>query len=398
MSNEKSFPDFLTQVETTLGRKADPDRAYEAFLAGVSAETFARLHGDSVKPLNEESTEESAEPAAVDQVPVSSFTPAPSSESFKLRKSTEGAASEASAYLKASRTFDYTLGAIALGLLASVWFFCSGGFGSVFYTGPSSRNGSEDQLHLAKVSLRQAIESENPETLQGALSRAKLLAIGNDDEDLRRLIVDGQKVFIPLEEAWKRKKKASLIREESRIASSLQAATREKSFARLSGAMQESEDFKLAHGAVSPEHAKARAGAMVVLGRLKVEEVKKAMNQYEGAPVAVAVGKIEVRRSFDGYSFDGNGRFVSVYVSVLNTGEASEHINPTNFTLATEDGYTVPYSAHTFSTGRPLNAVNIGRGATTAGWIVFESALSKRYKLIHEPLTGGGRVEKVLVP
>jgi hypothetical protein len=89
---------------------------------------------------------------------------------------------------------------------------------------------------------------------------------------------------------------------------------------------------------------------------------------------------------------------VSVYVSVLNTGEASEHINPTNFTLATEDGYTVPYSAHTFSTGRPLNAVNIGPGATTAGWIVFESALSKRYKLIHEPLTGGGRVEKVLVP
>ena len=42
MKEGQSFAEYVGVVEATLGAKADPDRAYEAFTAGVSPEVFVK--------------------------------------------------------------------------------------------------------------------------------------------------------------------------------------------------------------------------------------------------------------------------------------------------------------------------------------------------------------------
>ena len=262
---------------------------------------------------------------------------------------------------------------------------------------PSVPLGPSPRLVTAKVLIRGALNSKDAQRLQAALANAKAVDSSMGDDELKALIVEAQKAFAPLEASWKKSKRDAVQREEAELISALTRATKEKNEAAILAALLKSQGFRVRTGTLSSEHLKAQATAKETIQRIEIASRRKAMRRYEGSPVGIAVGNLEIRRSFDGYTFDGSGRFVSVFVSAMNSGADSEHINPTNFTLETDEGETVPYSSHTFSSRRPLEAVNIGPGATTSGWIVFESVLSRRYRLIHQPM-GGERVVKVLVP
>ncbi len=382
MEADKSFSEFMVAAEAILGRRPNPDRAYEAFTQGVSPEVFARSLPNEPLIESNKSTYPPEPDTAPSEVPSDVELPRPWASVTSSEKG-----------------LLITLGVILLVVLVfSIW---------IPNEAASIAQRTSSQLEVATVSspriteakekLQNAIKSKDAQRLQSALANAKAIDPGRSDKDLQSLTSKAQALFTPLESSWKQAKREELRREEAALVSALEKATREKNKDSITVARSKSDAFKARVGQVTPAHAAARSGAERMLAQISEEEERASMNTYEGSPVGIAVGNLEIRRSFDGYSFDGNGRFVSVFVSAVNSGADSEHINPTNFTLETEDGYTVPYSAHTFSSSRPLEAVNIGPGATTSGWIVFESVLSRRYRLIHQPI-GGERVVKVLVP
>lgn len=382
MEADKSFSEFMVAAEAILGRRPNPNSAYEAFTQGVSPEVFARSQPE--EPLNEST--------------MSTYPSEPDAAQLEVPSDTELPRSWASVNSSEKRLL-IALGVILLLVLVfSIWIPREA-------ASIAQRNSSQFQVATvsspriteAKEKLQNAIKSKDAQRLQSALANAKAIDPGRSDKDLQSLTSKAQALFTPLESSWKQAKREELRKEEAALVSALEKATREKSKDSITDARSRSDDFKARVGQVTAAHAAARSGAERMLVQISEEEERASMKTYEGAPVGIAVGKLEISRSFDGYTFDGNGRFVSVFVSAVYLGSGSEHINPTNFTLETEDGYTVPYSSHTFSYSRPLEAVNIGRGATTSGWIVFESVLSRRYRLIHQPM-GGERVVKVLVP
>jgi hypothetical protein len=137
---------------------------------------------------------------------------------------------------------------------------------------------------------------------------------------------------------------------------------------------------------------KKKAEAALVAG------LKEKMNEFEGnGPGLVAVGEVKVSRTLFDYYFNGNGRYVSVWVTVLNDGSGTLHANPHNFTLSTTDGSTVSVASITYRYSKSFDAVNLSPGQRTSGWLAFESYKDSKYILTHRAF-GSDPVEKILIP
>lgn len=128
------------------------------------------------------------------------------------------------------------------------------------------------------------------------------------------------------------------------------------------------------------------------------KRLRALMGEFEGTgTVMVAVLQTKISRSLFDYSFSGDGRFVSLYVAVLNNGDDTVHANPNNFTLATTAGTTSSYSSMSFQYSKSFEAVNLSPGQSTSGWIVFETVKDSRYLLTHR-FFGDVDVEKTIIP
>lgn len=125
----------------------------------------------------------------------------------------------------------------------------------------------------------------------------------------------------------------------------------------------------------------------------RLENIRQNMNHYTSGTVRIAVGNAEFRSAVGSHYATGNGTFVVVFASVRNDGSSSEHANPNNFKLSTPDGYTVPYDTETYGLNGYFDAVDLGKGQETAGWLVFYLPKAQTYKLQYEGFRGSASKE-----
>lgn len=97
------------------------------------------------------------------------------------------------------------------------------------------------------------------------------------------------------------------------------------------------------------------------------------MNTYENSTgsVSLAIGKIERRETFEGYTFpDGKSEFLLVGLSTKNYGYQSVHANPLYFVLVVDNRAINPDTL-TYSLSNYFEAGDLPPGTERNGWLVF---------------------------
>lgn len=98
-------------------------------------------------------------------------------------------------------------------------------------------------------------------------------------------------------------------------------------------------------------------------------------------------------KSYEFYKDTGKTDKV-IQVWLLNTSDGVLSVNPLNFKLVTEKGYTVSINNYTFRTKNPFNATELEPGTKAKGMIVFGLDMNdKAIKIIYED-HAGNKVER----
>lgn len=121
---------------------------------------------------------------------------------------------------------------------------------------------------------------------------------------------------------------------------------------------------------------KARADAQA-----EIEGVRRSQNVYTSGPVGLAVGGAEFQQTVGRYYAKENSTFVLVYVSVKNLSLDREHANPNNFTLSSPGGQTSAPHIETYGLNNYFDAVDLRKGQSTSGWLVFIMPQADMYTL-----------------
>lgn len=116
----------------------------------------------------------------------------------------------------------------------------------------------------------------------------------------------------------------------------------------------------------------------------ELASARKAMKEFQGnGNVAIAVSDVKLKQSTDSHVANGNGIFVYIAVHALNQGSDMVHINPNYFTLSDSKGNTVSHDTDTYSLTNYLDAVDVGAGNQTSGWLIFYINKDSQYKLYY---------------
>ena len=152
MKEGQSFAEYVGVVEATLGAKADPDRAYEAFTAGVSPEVFVKsVVRNSVK-----------------EVP-SNLPPESISRSFKIGPSGDSFRAADQNITPRQGLIAVFVVALSIIVLSSIWIpIETAKIKKRNEPLPSVPLGPSPRLVTAKVLIRGALNSKDAQRLQAA--------------------------------------------------------------------------------------------------------------------------------------------------------------------------------------------------------------------------------------
>lgn len=131
--------------------------------------------------------------------------------------------------------------------------------------------------------------------------------------------------------------------------------------------------------------------------RLERRQAKEQAKYYGGdGAVQIALGNVELHRSTELHTANGDSTYVYVYVSAKNDGDDTIHVNPNDFTLADSNGNTASHYSDTYSLSNYFDAVDLRPGQKTSGWLIFLMLKDDRYSLGYQGF--GGSAEKAVIP
>ena len=112
--------------------------------------------------------------------------------------------------------------------------------------------------------------------------------------------------------------------------------------------------------------------------------------------VKIAVGNIDLNKTTALHYARGNNVFVWVFINAQNNGQNIVHVNPNDFTLATQDGSVTPHDSGTYSLENYFDAVDLRPAQKTQGWLAFLIMRDSRYTLSYQG--SGGTAQKAVIP
>lgn len=119
----------------------------------------------------------------------------------------------------------------------------------------------------------------------------------------------------------------------------------------------------------------------------EAKAIKEKMATYEFGTGNIGIGvNVKVSRTFNGgyttYTAAKDSIFLWVSVGAYNNGDATEHVNPNDFTLSTPDGYTVnPDTDTTYSLDNYFDAIDLPSQGKSQGWLIFHVPKAYKYYL-----------------
>lgn len=130
----------------------------------------------------------------------------------------------------------------------------------------------------------------------------------------------------------------------------------------------------------------------------RIANVKENMQYYTNSygSVKIAVSEVKetntVSTSYSTYTRGDGGKFVWVNIGAKNFGSDTEHVNPNDFTLTSEDGYTASHHEVTYNFNY-FDATDLNSENYSNGWLIFHVKDSDVYTLNYNGFDSGASLK-----